>query len=69
MSFLMEMQMCTCFSVHPVCRKDDLESGQMLLSQAENDGVAPNLVMCRCIIGEFYTVVTEFFVLLGLASE
>ncbi|KAI4297591.1 hypothetical protein L6164_037476 [Bauhinia variegata] len=31
-------------------KKDDLEAGQMLLSQAKKDGVFPNLIMCRCII-------------------
>lgn len=39
------------FPLHPDCRKDDLEAGMMLLSQAEKDKVVPNLVMCRCIIG------------------
>ncbi|KAI9128748.1 hypothetical protein K1719_000231 [Acacia pycnantha] len=33
------------------CKKDDLEAAQMLLSQAKMDGVPPNPVMCRCIIG------------------
>ncbi|RDX65611.1 Pentatricopeptide repeat-containing protein MRL1, chloroplastic, partial [Mucuna pruriens] len=32
-------------------KKDDMEAAQMLLSQAKKDGVAPNLIMCRCIIG------------------
>ncbi|KAI9114264.1 hypothetical protein K1719_014914 [Acacia pycnantha] len=32
-------------------KKDDLEAAQMLLSQAKMDGVPPNPVMCRCIIG------------------
>ncbi|KAI4297595.1 hypothetical protein L6164_037480 [Bauhinia variegata] len=30
---------------------NDLEAGQMLLSQAKKDGIVPNLIMCRCIIG------------------
>lgn len=38
------------------CRMDDLEVGLMLLSQAKKDGVAPNLVMCRCIIGKILIV-------------
>ena len=42
------------FLHHPVFnRKDDLEVGFMLLSQARKDGVTPNLVMSRCIIGKF----------------
>ncbi|KAG5007917.1 hypothetical protein JHK85_026459 [Glycine max] len=32
-------------------RKDDMEAAQMLLSLAKKDGVVPNLIMCRCIIG------------------
>ena len=32
-------------------RKDDLEVG-LILSQAKNDGICPNIVMCRCIIGK-----------------
>ncbi|KAI4299908.1 hypothetical protein L6164_033329 [Bauhinia variegata] len=31
---------------------DDLEAGQMLLSQAKKDSVVPNLIMCRCTIGD-----------------
>ncbi|XP_073278847.1 pentatricopeptide repeat-containing protein MRL1, chloroplastic isoform X1 [Primulina huaijiensis] len=30
--------------------KDDLEAGLMLISEAKKDRVAPNLVMCRCIL-------------------
>ena len=32
-------------------RKDDIEADLMLLSQAKKDGICPNIVMCRCIIG------------------
>lgn len=44
------------FMVSFDCRMDDLEVGLMLLSQAKKDGVAPNLVMCRCIIGKILIV-------------
>lgn len=34
------------------CRKDDLEAGLMLLSQAKKDCVAPTLIMSKCIISK-----------------
>lgn len=43
---------------------DDIEVGLMLLSQAKKDGVSPNLVMCRCLIGElvcFYILASSLF--------
>lgn len=49
------------FSVQLNCRKDDLEAGLMLLSQAKQDGVTPNLVMCKCIIGKFAGLSTFSF--------
>lgn len=36
-----------------LCRKDDIDVGLMILSQARKDSVAPNLVMCRCLVGKF----------------
>lgn len=44
------------------CRKDDLEVGLMLLSQAKKDGLAPNLVMCRCLIGKIIVFAIGFYV-------
>lgn len=38
-------------------RKDDLDIGLMLLSHAKKDGVSPNLVMCRCLLGKNYKLV------------
>ncbi|KAK4783097.1 hypothetical protein SAY86_007471 [Trapa natans] len=32
-------------------KKDDLEAGNALFAQAKEDGVLPNITMCRCLIG------------------
>lgn len=45
--------------LHHTCRKDDIEAGLMLLSQAKKDRIAPNLTMSRCIIGK-YVVLNNF---------
>lgn len=39
------------FSTLITYRNDDLEAGLMLIAEAKRDGVGPNLVMCRCVIG------------------
>ena len=43
-------------------RKDDLEVGLVLFPQAKKDGIFPNIVMCRCIIGKL-TWYSNFLVL------
>lgn len=44
-----------------VCRKDDLEVGLTLYSQAKNDGITPNIVMSRCVIGKLTNILAPIF--------
>lgn len=54
MSVLINSKISLLSSVHLVtCRKDDLEVGLVLFSQAKKDGISPNLLMSRCILGKF----------------
>ena len=36
----------------------------MLLSLAKKDGVVPNLIMCRCIIGESHWILLDSIMVL-----
>lgn len=57
----MLVNVCSCFFIRIIPfslifslfrRKDDLNAGLMLLSQAKKDCVPPTLIMGKCIIGK-----------------
>lgn len=49
--FLMNIELVSVNSIF--CRKDDVDVGLMLLSEAKEDGITPNLTMFKCVIGKF----------------